>query len=351
MRKTSPKALFILKRREDYNVNLQGFTNFTVATGMYNSVKFVVDMLKEIGINAKLVVVVDNNDIDREVTHYRPTHVFIEGFWVVPEKFDVLKHLHKQVKWIVRCHSELPFLAQEGVAMSWMFGYLKRGVAVSGNNSRIASEIAALARLVQPDAETPYLPNYYPVKGGLCYDPKPIDETLDVGCFGAVRPLKNHLLQAVAAIEFASLMGKKLRFHINSARIEMNGGNTLKNLRGLFTPLEPHFKLVEHPWMSHEEFCRLLRKMDVAMQVSFTETYNIVSADAVNMEVPIVVSKEVGWAYPVFADPTSVKSIVDTMALVLQKRKKYVEANKVFLCESSIRSIKEWTRYFEECCC
>jgi hypothetical protein len=29
-----PKALFILKRREDYNTDLANFTNFTVATGM-----------------------------------------------------------------------------------------------------------------------------------------------------------------------------------------------------------------------------------------------------------------------------------------------------------------------------
>ena len=37
-------------------------------------------------------VVVDNNGIDKEITEYKPTHVFIEGLWVVPEKFDVLKN-------------------------------------------------------------------------------------------------------------------------------------------------------------------------------------------------------------------------------------------------------------------
>lgn len=77
--KPHPRALFILKRRQDYSTSLENFTNYTVATGMYNSAKFVSDMLNTINVESKAVIVVDNNGIDKEVKAYQPTHVFVEG--------------------------------------------------------------------------------------------------------------------------------------------------------------------------------------------------------------------------------------------------------------------------------
>ena len=59
--------------------------------------------------------------------------------------------------------------------------------------------------------------------------------TIDIGAYGAIRPLKNQLLQALAAIKFAESIGKTLRFHINITRIENNGDPVLKNLRNLFS--------------------------------------------------------------------------------------------------------------------
>ena len=71
---------------------------------------------------ASFVQVVDNNDIDREIVKFQPTVVIIEAFWVVPDKFDILKILHPKVVLVVRNHSEIPFLANEGVAFEWLQG-------------------------------------------------------------------------------------------------------------------------------------------------------------------------------------------------------------------------------------
>ena len=50
--------------------------------------------------------------------------------------------------------------------------------------------------------------------------------------------------------------------------------------------------------------------MDVCLQVSFSETFNIVTADAVSCGVPVVVSKEISWvASKYFADPTNAADI------------------------------------------
>jgi len=342
------RALFILKRREDYSTDMVNFTDFTVSTGMFNSAKFVSDMLVDSGFESTVVVVTDNNDIDREVTNYQPTHVFIEGFWVIPEKFDVLKPLHPTVKWIVRCHSEISFLAQEGIAMGWVFGYLNRGITVAGNSPRINRELRVIARSsgltkAQVNELIPLLPNYYKTSRSTLVSVPMDSEEINIGCFGAIRPMKNHLGQAIAAIEYADVHHKKLNFHINVGRTEMNGSTALKNLRELFANL-PH-ALVEHYWMAHPDFLAVIDEMDLCMQVSFTETFNIVTADAVSQGIPVVVSSEMPWVHGPYAEPTSTISMVDTIKTVLSNRWYLVEKNREGLQSYSSRSKVRWGNY------
>jgi hypothetical protein len=345
------KALFILKRRQDYSTNLENFNHQQVATGMFNSATFVSDMINGVGVESKVIVVVDNNCIDRAVTEYKPTHVFIEGYWVVPDKFKVLKKLHPRVKWIVRCHSEMPFLAQEGIAIDWTVQYWHRGVMVAGNSPRINNELRIMAResLGWDDDKVcemvPMLPNYYPVADTSSWCPDVDDNTINIACFGAIRPMKNHLVQAMAAIEFAHLQKKRLNFHINRGRIELYGENSVKNLKALFEHTK-HHNIVEHQWCSHHDFLNVIRTMDLCMQVSFTETFNIVTADAVSVGCPVVVSKEINWLYPIYADPTSMVDIVDKMQTIWNDRLMYASQNRQYLRMFSLNSRSVWIQFF-----
>lgn len=350
---TAPRALFILKLREDYGQNVSHYKP-SVASGMFNSASFVSDMLIGQGVESKVVVVIDNNDIDREVAAFRPTHVFIEGYWVVPEKFDVLKPLHPTVQWTVRCHSEMPFLAQEGIAMGWTFEYWRRGIAVAGNSPRIHKELALLAhnfpgRAMSVGKATPYLPNYYPIteQTWIHHSPWKKRSELNVGCFGAVRPMKNHLLQAIAAIEFANYLELPLKFNINLGRNEMMGENVLKNLRALFAGVA-NAELVEIQWTNHDEFLEVIKGMDVCMQVSFTETFNIVTADTVVVGVPVITSPEISWASKnVFADPTSMEDMVETLKDVWVNSRKYCRESLDGLACYSLRSIQDWSEFLK----
>jgi len=288
-------------------------------------------MLLRNGIESKLVEVVDNNGIDREVTLYRPTHVIIEAFWVVPEKFEVLRKLHPDVLWVIRSHSEIPFLAGEGISMEWFFGYMKQeNVVVAFNTPHTTEEFRQLYRYSDEtvngfDAcqKVWYLPNYYPVTGKPV--PYTLDkkDTIDVGCFGAIRPMKNHVLQAVAAIEFAKINNLNLRFHVNATRVEGGADAHKKNLFALFKGLDSEqFQLIEHPWMNHEEFTALVRTMDIGLQLSLTESFNIVTADFVNAGVPVVTSDEIEWVSPFFyAKATDSNDIVDKMERALWYKK------------------------------
>ena len=170
-------------------------------------------------------------DIDREVAQFKPDTVIIEALWVVPEKFDVLKKLHPTVRWIVRIHSNIPFLASEGIAVEWIKGYVARGVEVAVNEKRALHDVRTIVADEDLQFLVIYLPNFYPVVK------TEVDaerfEYLHVGCYGAIRPLKNQLSQAVAAIRYADKTGQILVFHINATRVE-RGDAELKNLRALF---------------------------------------------------------------------------------------------------------------------
>lgn len=351
-----PRVLFVLKRREDYHQD-PSYSEQGISTGLLNSATFVKDMLANAGVESKLVVVVDNNCIDREVHAFKPTHVVIEALWVVPEKFDVLQRLHPKVKWIIRFHSEMPFIAMEGIAMRWLFGYMERkNVYVSANAPRFLNELQAILSAKgyskeEVERRVVYLPNYYPVDNIVFPRPRKDKSTFNIGCFGAVRPLKNHLIQAVAALKFAEKRKTKLRFHINVGRVEQKGDPILHNLVGLFNNLsEKGHELVMHQWMSHDKFTQVVRQMDIGMQVSFTETFNIVTADLVTNGVPVVLTKEMPWAVTGFS--SSVDS--DEMACVLEYawafRHYNVFANTVGLKKYVDKTERIWVKWFEGTC-
>lgn len=313
------KIQFILRHRDQPWGAPYGYgSGYGLSSGLRNSVRFVVEMLELLGIAAEWVEVADAHCIDREVTRYRPTHVILEAFWVPPAKLDVLKPLHPYVTWAVRDHSETPFLANEGMAFEWVAGYLARGVEIMCNAPRALTDMKAVGESYGTPNLISYAPNYYPVHAPRRHDtmvPRPprADDTVRVGCFGAIRPLKNQMSQAVAALRFADRLGKKLEFHINSARAEQGGNPVLKNLRALFAN-SGRAKLVEHGWVDHDKFLRVVADMDVVMQVSFSETFNIVSADAVACDVPVVASREVSWLKDyALADPNSTDSILDAL--------------------------------------
>jgi glycosyltransferase involved in cell wall biosynthesis len=274
-----------------------------VSNGLTKSAQFVVDMLLAQGFRAKLVEAIDGNSIDALVAQNSPARVAIEALWVTPTKMAELQRLWPKVRWTVRVHSETAFLANEGIAIDWLLEYMQQGIEVAFNSQQTVDDFADIAWA------TSWLPNYYPQRKPR--QPKPDSDTLNVGCFGALRPLKNQLEQAFAAIQFAMRHGKKLIFHMNGSRVEQSGENNLKNIKALFSN---EGGLVLHPWLSHQEFLELIACMDICLQVSLSESFNIVSADAVSMGVPLVGSSAISWLpRRSRANPASAHSIADAM--------------------------------------
>jgi hypothetical protein len=285
------KVLFICHKNDNYS-----FYSYThKSSGLYNSTHFIVEGLISKGIRAKIVEVIDNNSIDSVVTSYRPDIVVIEALWVVPEKFKILKKLHPKVKWFIHMHSGLPFLGLEGIAMEWLWKYSHHEqVGVLANS---LDTYDAFKEIVYHHHLT-YLPNVYTEQMRAPNIKKIINDTINIGCFGAIRPMKNQLSQAFAAIKFANSKNLYLRFHMNGTRVEVGGAPILKNLQSLFKT-QNDAELVEHPWMEHEAFIEMLRSdIDIGMQISMSETFSVVTADYVAAGIPFVASDEINWILP-----------------------------------------------------
>lgn len=355
MRKKT-KVLFICKKRVD---------SYGISFGLLNSATFAAEALRHNGIEALVVSVNDANGIDAEVYRHRPTHVTIEALWVTPEKLDELLAIYAKIEWIIRIHSKVPFLATEGIAMEWISGY--KDVERRRKNFAIAPNTFELHEDFKNDlgVRSVYLPNIYSFGKFEEHDHKPDEEIeydnqppfdddkclshksdiIDIGCFGAIRPLKNHLSQALAAIDFADRINKKLRFHINGNRLEQRGNEVLKNLRSLFGMIK--HELVEHDWTPHAEFLKTVKTMDLGMQVSLSESFNIVTADFVRSGVPIVVSNDIEWMPSRYrANPNSTKDIADKLVQAWKTRASWLLGDAMDALKKHNReATKEWLRY------
>lgn len=347
-----PKILFILKRREDFDPSQH--TKEGMQTGLFNSASFVNHMLVAEGFQSKMVIAIDNNCIDRLIQEHKPTHVIIEALWVVPTKFYILQRLHPKVKWIIRLHSDTPFLAQEGMAFDWLGDYMSyTNVFIAANSPRMLSEVRAYLRIMnswtieETNNRIVYLPNYYP----RAYLTKPFQtnkDHIDVSCFGAVRPLKNHMVQALAAIQFAEKINKTLRFHIN-ARTELNADSVVNNLKHFFQHLHvaKSHELIFHTWTARDEFLKLCRTMDIGLQVSFSETFNIVGADLISQGVPLIGSSEIPWLHQdYYANPTDSEDIYQKIIKTYENPTKNVKLNSTTLSEYVNNTRDIWISYF-----
>lgn len=331
------KILFIIKERVHDSV-------YGVTSGLYNSAQFVVDFLQSNGVKSKLVSVLDGNSVDREVTKYNPDIVVLEALWVTPHKLQELINIkrHSKRRWVIRIHSKAPFLANEGVATAWIRDYTRI------NSSRIflapnTEELTNQFKAVFPKGRFITLPNLYQFE---IWKPKNKwkSDVIDIGCFGAIRPMKNQYQQAMAAIHFANKNGLKLRFHINGTRVEQNGANVLKNIRLLFT--DKH-ELVEHGWMRHSDFLGLISTMDLGCQVSFSESFNIVSADFVQAGVPIVVSDDIEWMPKILkVSPTESETISKKMWLAWKFKKILVPLQRFYLKWYEFKAEWIWINHF-----
>lgn len=331
MHKKKFKALFICKNRDQYGSDSHIGSNY----GLINSAKLLSDYIRSTGNHSDVDVAIDGNNIDALIHKHNPTHVFIEVLWVTPKKLEELLILHHHRNFIVRVHSKLPFLAHEGIAIEWIKSYL--GLSLMYNNVFVAPNTKELTNdlrnILKWTSVIMFLPNIY-LRDESCGHSRNDKEFINIGCFGSIRPLKNQLVQAAAGIMFANHKGSKLNFFMNK-RIEQGGEGVLKNITNLFK--DPHHKLILIDWLPHNEFVKFIGHMDYGMQVSLSESFNIVTADFVSAGVPIVVSEDIDWMPS--SSSVKINSVID-----IYKELLYVSRHKRCVIRTAKRYLKRYNK-------
>jgi hypothetical protein len=341
------KILFLLKKHNDS----AGY--FTSKSGLSNSAEFLKKILeKNFNVNCDLKLCLDANSINREIHLFRPDICILEAIWVPPYKLKELVKLWPEVTFLIRVHSKTPFLANEGIAIDWIKQYNEiENVIISFNNDDTNKDFINIG------IKSVYLPNLYPVNNNLNYFKylfksvkekicnifgcTHIDTIINIGCFGAIRPLKNQLSQAFAAISYADSNNKILHYHINSSRVEQKGESAIKNIRELFK--NTRHKLIEYPWMNHHDFIKVIGKMDMGLQVSFTESFNIVTADFINTKKPIIVGYDTDWVNDKSkVDPNDIPGMTKKINSVLNNPSSFTLRNYLSLEKYQFNSLKVW---------
>ena len=251
-------------------------------------------VLKREGIDAESYGVISFGDIVKRLSFNDVTHCVIGAPWVSVVEMETLITTFKDVKFARTSHSNFGFLAAEPPAIKLLRGYKELqdkypNFTVAGNCDRFTH---AWGRMY--NTHVLYLPNLYNLEGAKSLPAVRIDDTLRIGIFGSIRPLKNFVSAVAACIDISTRVNKKVDIYLSSGRDEGHGALTNRAIDELVIGL-PNVKLIRSVWRDHSAFRQLVGSMDLLMQPSYTETFNMVSADGVAEGVPSVVSEVITW--------------------------------------------------------
>jgi glycosyltransferase involved in cell wall biosynthesis len=270
-----------------------------VAGGLACNALHSIAVLREMGVSAHLQQVADYHEIDSFLNKRTVTHAVVEALWVTPAQVEFLAQEHPQTQFVFRSHSKMGFLQVEPEAITTMRGIVALSqilpnVCFASNNQEFACSVNDVY------GKCLYLPNLY----DLTSAPAPIRKNgyaLKIASFGANRLLKLHPSAALAALQIAKSLAKPLDFYINVDKTP-GGESVRRTMRNMFVGLNAA-TLHEVTWQATQTFKETIASMDLVLQLSATETFCMVAADAVASGVPVVAGPAVAWIRPSLQAP------------------------------------------------
>jgi hypothetical protein len=267
--------------------------------------------LRAAGVDADVWAITSAAELQTRLRATEASHVVISAPWIPTNDIAHMCAEFKETQFAVTCHSNLGFLQADPSAMRM----LREGLELRRTswNFRMAANCERLVNWVPAAYGTPctWLPNVYHLDDRQPKRERYSGGPLRIGAFGATRVLKNLMTAAGAALRIANARRADLEFWISSGRNE-GAGSVVDAVRQMLNGL-PHVKLVENGWQTWPQFRQTVRHMHLLLQPSYTESFNVVTADGVAEGVPSVVSDAIDWA------PRSWKAPVDdanAMALI-----------------------------------
>jgi hypothetical protein len=266
----------------------------------------------------------------------QPTHVVIHAPWVATSELAAMARDFPDIVFAVESHSNFAFLAADPHAVKLLreaveLQHSLHNVVVAGNSQRFTSAASVIW-----NTHVALLPNLYDLSEPMPpARPAYTGGTLRLGLFGACRILKNGLTAAAAAASLAATLRVPTELYVsekNQAMAELCEDT-------------PNLKLVVTGWLPWAKFRQLVGSMHLLLQPSFTESFNVVTADGVHQGVPSVVSDAIDWAPARWqANPDDAEDLV-RVAQYLLKTPQAVDDGRKALAQYVQDGTGTWTDF------
>ena len=254
-------------------------------------------VLRQNGIDTVVFPVRHNVDVVEAIdayneTHDAPlTHVVISAPWLSIHDLKALIENFKDTQFVILSHSNVGFLQADPNAVYLLRKYHE--LAETHSNIKVGGNSMKFVEWLQQayGREVVLLPNLYPLPASPTAKEWNGTAPLKIGAFGAVRPYKNFMTAAAAAIVIHRFLNVPIELHMST------GGEcgTIEAIEQMCANVHG-VKLIKHEWAFWDKFIQLIAKMDLLLQVSYTESFNLITADGIAVGVPSVVSSAIHWA-------------------------------------------------------
>jgi len=252
--------------------------------------------LKANGRNAEVWPIISSGDLQaRLLARSDISHVVVSAPWIPVSEWASLLRNFPTIEFAVNCHSNVGFLQADPRGMELVQQYVD--LEQASLNFKMSANSGKGADWIRDMYACPCicLPNLYWLDGSERVDtPLWNGGVLNIGAFGAQRPLKNLMSAAGAAGLIAANLSAQTQLWISSGRAEGGGDGVVRSVRAMMSR-SSHLSLREQPWQSWPEFRDTVRKMHLLINVSYTESFNMVTADGIAEGVPSVVSPAIDW--------------------------------------------------------
>ena len=303
-----------------------------------NGLSVCVDMIAKISNKFKIINCTSHEKVYEEIKMSKPKSVIFEAMSFSYITLLEVKRMFPEVNIFLHIHSKFPFLGTENNSITHIQKCIENGIQIIFNHR---DGLRAFS-----NKNCHYIPNYYEVSVLGNIEKNKDHSVINVGCHGSLRHFKNQIVQVSAACILAKQLGKKLRFHINSSR---DDGERLSILNAIDRLLIINgAELIHTEWLPHKDFIKyIMSNIDIGMQVSLCETFNMVAADYVTAKIPLVVSPEIDWLpKEIMANPTNILDIVAKMKYALEQ-KDLSNNNLECLVNHNIKAVDDWEAFIE----
>jgi len=253
-------------------------------------------VLRREGIQTTVWPILSAEDLRARLRVQPTEQVIISAPWIPTADLQSLSNEFSETYFAVTCHSNVGFLQADPNGVKLVRETLD--LAMATHNVRLAGNSKRFCTWMESTfgGRCHYLPNLYFLDG-----PPPRQRTfcgsatLRIGVFGAVRPQKNLMSAAGAAVEIARKMRVPLELWFSAGRAEGGGEVIMSAIQEMVAGL-PDVTLKQNGWQTWPQFRKTVAHMHLLLQPSYTESFNMVTADGAAEGVASVVSEAIDWA-------------------------------------------------------